>query len=504
MDNVVTHGESPGNTENGWTPRLIISLVSMMLLLEVLAASYAMISMAIPAISKQFHTTQGAWMITAFLLVGAVTGPLLGKLADVYGKRNVLLISVALSVVGSLISAVAPSYSVLIVGRCLTGFLASAIFLSYSLIRDVFPPRTIALAVSVCTTGLGLIAIATPFLGGWLIDSSFGWRSLFWFFTITLAVFGVMILLSTPESTHRLRSKVDWVGAILLGAGIASVMVAISFGPTWGWTNSSTLAYLVVGIVLLVAWLISAAKIAEPLIDLRVLRRRPVYLTGIASSFAYGGSALLTVMVPMLIMTPKTLGLGYGFGVSAKGFGIFQAPNSIALILAGALTGFLMGRRVRPRVLLAVGLLIIAIGFLLLAMSHDNKLLIMVFMGVGGIGLGFAYSSVPNVIIEAVPPQLLATTSSVVNAMQSVISSILTLVVFTTLNNSYLAKFPPEVTKMMQGASFYTNTGFRVAFLIGMVGALIGALAAFIMPRRIERVEVPAAESQQEASVPAR
>ncbi len=485
MDNVVTQDDSPDNGE-GWTPRLIVSLVSMMLLLETLAVSYAMVSMAIPSISAHFRTAQGAWLITSFLLVGAITGPVLGKLADVYGKRKVLLASVAITIVGTFISAVAPNFGVLIIGRCLSGFLGSAVFLSYSLIRDIFPRKTVALAVSLCTSGMGLIAIAAPFLGGWLIDA-YGFRSLFWFFTIALAVFGVMIMVSTPESTVRLRSRIDMLGALLLGTGISGVLVAISFGPTWGWANGSTLAYLLGGVVLLVCWLVSATKVAEPLIDLKVLRRRPVFLTAIASSFCYGGSALLTVLVPMLIMTPKVLGLGYGFGVDAKGFAIYQTPNSIAVVLAGALTGILIGRNIRPRLLMAVGLLILAVGFALIAVKHDNETLMLVFMGVAGIGIGLGYSSIPNIIIEAVPPQVQATTSSVVNAIQSIISSVLTLLVFTVLNNSYRAPFPPQLT---HGATFYTDKGFHVAFLIGAVGAAIGALAAVLLPRRIERVGI--------------
>ncbi|MQY21584.1 MFS transporter [Nocardia macrotermitis] len=494
MDNVVTQGDSPGS-DGGWTPRLVVSLVSMMLLLEILAVSYAMVSMAIPSISAHFRTAQGAWLITAFLLVGAITGPVLGKLADVYGKRKVLLGSVAVSAVGSLISALAPSFGVLIFGRCLTGFLASAVFLSYSLIRDIFPGKTVALAVSLCTTGMGLIAIAAPFLGGWLIDS-FGFRSLFWFFAVALVVFGVLILLSTPESVVRLRSRIDWAGAILLGAGIAAVLVAISFGPSWGWANGSTLAYLIGGVVLLGCWLVSAMKVAEPLIDLHVLRRRPVFLTAIASSFCYGGSALLTVLLPMVIMTPAALHLGYGFGVDAKGFALYQTPNSITVILAGMLTGMLIGRRnIRPRVLMAVGLFILAVGFALIAVQHDSKVLLMVFMGVAGIGIGLGYSSIPNILIEAVPPQLQATTSSVVNAIQSIISSVVTLLVFTVLNNSYRAPIPAEVT---HGATLYTDAGYRVAFLIGTVGAVIGALAALGLPRRIERVGVPTDTSGDE------
>ncbi|WP_280490040.1 MFS transporter [Nocardia carnea] len=495
MDSVVTQGESPGDSPDrigGWTPRLVFSLISMVLLLEILAVSYSMVGMAIPAISEHFGTTQGAWMITAFLLVGAVTGPILGKLADVYGKRKVLLLTVAVAAVGTLIAALAPNYAILVFGRCLSGALASAVFLSYSLIRDTFPQRAVPLAVSICTSGMGLISIVAPFLGGWLLDS-FGFRSMFWFFTITLVLCCTMIFISTPESAVRLRSAVDYLGAVLLGAGIACILVAISFGPDWGWTNGSTLAVLIVGIALIIGWIISATKVVDPLIDLDVLRRRPVFLTAIASGFTYGGSALLTTLLPMLVMTPVALGLGYGFGISAKEVAIFQAPNSIAVVLAGMVAGTVIGRGVRPRAVLAVGMVVLAVGFLLISAIHDNYALMLVFMGVAGLGIGMGYSSIPNIVIETVPPQLQATTSSVVNSMQSIISSVLTLVAFTVMNNSFLA---PSATGSGHGA-VYTDTGFQVAFLIGAVGAGLGCVAALLLPRRIERVRLPAGQEEK-------
>ncbi len=164
-------------TPQRWTPRLALSLAALVLLLETLTISYLMISMAIPSIAAHYRTTQGAWLLTAFLLVGAITAPLVGKLADMYGKRRLLLACVTIAAVGAFICAVADSYAVMLVGRSVSGLLIPCLFLSYSLIRDVFPPKKVALAVSIATSGMGLIAIPAPFLTGWLIDH-YGFRSI--------------------------------------------------------------------------------------------------------------------------------------------------------------------------------------------------------------------------------------------------------------------------------------------------------------------------------------
>lgn len=486
---MVTHPPS-GDTLAGqrWTPRLIVSLASIVLLLEMLAVSYMMISMALPSIAAHYRTTQGAWLLTSFLLVGAVTAPLIGKLADMYGKRKLLLACVAVSALGSLVSAISTSYGVLILGRSLTGLLVPCLFLSYSLIRDVFPAKTIALAVSIATSGMGLIAIPAPFLTGWLIDNH-GFRSIFWFFVIGLVALAAMIALSTDESPVRLPSRLDLVGAVLLGAGIAGILVAVSFGPSWGWRNSSTLAYLVGGVALVVAWLVSARIVRHPLIDLDVLGKRSVLLTTIAAGLCYGSSGLFTILLPMMAMTPALLGLGYGFGVSAEGFAIFQAPIGLMVVVGGVLVGTLVGRNVRPRPLLAAGMLLMAAGFVLTTLTHDDKALLIVTAGVFGTGMGMGYASIPNLLIEAVPPQLQASTAGLVGVSQSVFPAVLPVIAFTVLNNSYIAPIPLEMT---QGAVFYTEKGFQVAFLIGAVAAIVGALVATLLPRKIVQLAVPA------------
>jgi MFS family permease len=493
---MVAHAQ-PGSPPQGqdadaqrWTPRLIFSLASIVLLLEMLAVSYMMISMALPAISMHYQTTQGAWLLTSFLLLGAVTAPLIGKLADMYGKRKLLLACVAGAALGSFVSAIASSYGVLIAGRALSGLLVPCLFLSYSLIRDVFPPKTIALAVSIATSGMGLIAIPAPFLTGWLIDNH-GFRSIFWFFVIGLVALGAMILVSTDESPVRLRSRLDLLGAVLLGAGIAGVLIAVSFGPTWGWKSASTLAYLLGGVVLLLAWLVSAKVVREPLIDLRVLGRRPVLLTAVGAGFVYGSSGLFTVLLPMMAMTPAILGLGYGFGVSAEGFAVFQAPIGGMVVVGGLVVGMLVGRNVRPRLLLVVGLLGMAAGFALTATTHDDKGMLVAFAGLFGTGMGMAYASIPNLLIEAVPPQLQAGTASIVGVFQSVFPAVLPVIAFTVMNNSYIAPIPLEMT---QGAILYTDKGFQVAFMIGAVAAVIGAVVALMLPRRIEQAAVPATD----------
>ncbi len=118
-------------------------LVSIALVLEIVSLSSTMAAVAMMPIGEHFETDQVAWVTTAYLLAAAVACPLAGKLADIHGKRKVFLIAMAIAAVGALMSAVAPSFLVLVIGRGLFGVLIACMFLGFSLMRDVFPPKTL-------------------------------------------------------------------------------------------------------------------------------------------------------------------------------------------------------------------------------------------------------------------------------------------------------------------------------------------------------------------------
>ncbi|MCF8589137.1 MFS transporter [Gordonia liuliyuniae] len=458
-----------------------MSLISLVVLLEALTMNASMISTGLPGIMAYFHTNQGGWIQTAFLLVAAVISPTLGKIADMFGKRRVLLICVFVSAAGSLVSALAPNFILLLTGRAMSSLLVTCLFLGYSLIRDVYPPKTVAMAAALATSGMGVVSVATPFLTGWLMDG-FGWRSLFWFFTVILVITGIGIRLFTDESSFRLRSKIDFVGAGLLGAGIGAILVAVSFGVDWGWTDGKTLGLFLVGIVMLSLWIYSARVVKAPLIDLRLLTRRSIGLTAIAAGTAYGSTTVSSTILPLMSMTSASFGLGYGFSIDAKGFAAIQSPLGVAQVIGGVLVGIMIGRGLTPRVLLALGSSLLAVGSLVIMSGMDTRWIVLVGAIITGIGTGLAYSSIPNVQFSTVPPQLQASTASIVATSQSMLGAILPVAVFTLLNSN--------VARVVDGVTLYSANGMKFAW-IGAAGiALISVVAVLFVPRKIIEVTV--------------
>ena len=459
--------------ETGWTPRLLLSFIGMVSVLELSAANYLMSSTALPIIDAHFHTTQGAWLSSSVLLAGAVFCPLSGRLADLHGKRRMLLVSVGLALAGSVLSALAPTYAVMLLGRVLQGGMVSFMFLTYSLMRDVYPQRTLAMAVSVGTAGMGLINIPAPWITAWLLDT-WSFRALFWFMAVGLALAGALIASTTPESTLRVPARLDWAGAILLGAGIAGMLIAVSFGSAWGWTSARTIGCLLGGGAVTALWAVLALRTAEPLVDLRFFRRRPVLFTALSGGISAGTTAIFNVLVPSMVMTPAALGLGYGFTSTLEGNAAFVAPVGAAAVVGGFLVGTLVSR-VSPRTLMAVGHGLLTLGALLVALWHASRGGLIIWSTVEGLGLGTTYAAVPNLVISAVPRELQGSMASMVQVFQGGLSAVFPVIVFAVLN--------AHIGASAHGYVFFTNGAYTMGFAIAAGTALLGVVTACALPR---------------------
>lgn len=470
-------------TEAGWSPRLICSLVSIVLILELLTLSYVMAATALPEIAMTFQTTQAGWVMAAFLLGGAVLSPPLGRLADAFGKRRVLLGVLGLALLGSVLSAVATSYAVFIAGRALQGLLSACMFLSYSLMRDVYPRRALALSVSIATAGMGLIAVPAPWLTGWLLDG-WGYKSVFWFFAIAIGVLAVILRLSTDESALRVRASADVPGALLLGGGLAGVLVGVSFAPVWGWKDEDTLTSIGLGAALLVGWIAYSSTRRDPMIDVRFLARRPVILTVLAAGLTMGASSVFTQLLPILAMTPAEMQLGYGFGLDATGFAKIQAPLGAMAVVAGIVVGVLVGRGRTPKHVMVVGQAIMVVAATGLALSHATQGIVMTWTGVQGVGYGLAAAAIPNLVICAVPADRQGSMSSMAQVFQGSLAAILGVVAFTILNSN--------VAMAGQGFLLYSEDGMSKGLLLGAAASAVGVLCSLALPRGLGSEELDA------------
>src|SRR5215211_6953729 len=272
------------------------------------ALQQTMVIPALPTLQRELNTTTTwvTWVLTVFLLVASVATPILGKLGDQYGKERLLVISLCLFLAGSIGAALAWNIWALIGWRALQGCGAAVFPLSYGIIRDEFPPEKVGVAIGLVSAVFGIGGGFGIVLSGVIVDNA-SWRWLFVVGAIGIAAAVVLVWRFVPESPIKTPSRVDFVGATLLSAGLISMLVALTEGENWGWTSSRTLGLGAIAAILLLVWVFAELRVPEPMVDMRMLARREVLftnLTALVAGFAMFGSF---VLVPNFVEIPHGL-----------------------------------------------------------------------------------------------------------------------------------------------------------------------------------------------------
>ena len=373
-------------------------------LLAMAAVSYALlqslVAPALPDIQHSLHTSvnSASWVLTAYLLSASVATPLIGRLGDMYGKERLLVAVLVLLCVATTVSALATSLTVMLVGRVLQGAAGGIFPLAFGIIRDEFPRdkrgrgggRDVG-AGRRRRRGRGragrsarpepLDPLAVLGAAGGLVPA-----------TIAIHRF-------VPESPVRVPGRVNWTAAALMSAGLAAVLLAVSNAPVWHWLSAKTLVVLAVGVVLLVVWVRSEARSDHPLVDMRMMRIRGVWTTNAVAALLGFGMYASFILLPEFVETPVRI--GYGFGSSVTGAGLFLVPSTLAMLIAGAQTGRLEKRFGSKPPLLA-GAALTASAYALLAVARTEHWEIYVAAVLLGAGIGLAFAAMVNLIIENV------------------------------------------------------------------------------------------------------
>ncbi|WP_289009742.1 MFS transporter [uncultured Thermomonospora sp.] len=363
--------------------------------------SMAVVTPALPLIQRDLQTSAGgaAWALTAMTLSAAVGTPVIGRLGDLFGPRRVLLAVLAVTVVGMVVAALARSLPLLLAGRVLAGAGGGVFPLAYTIIREVSPPHRTASAVGLMSSMLGLGGAVSWVIAGPVIDW-FGWRWLLWVPVAGLVPGMAAAWWIVPRSTGRTGARIDWWGAVLFAAWMVGGLTALTQAPARGWTDPLLLALLAAAALLAACWLAVESKVAEPLVDLRVMRIRGVWTANVASVLA--GYALMAggVLFPLLVQAPA--GGGFGLGGSATQAALLQLPASVGMTVAGFAAGAL-DVRIGSRTVLLAGASMALAGYGYVAFAHEEMWQLYAASTVRGIGLGLAYAAVANLVVAAVP-----------------------------------------------------------------------------------------------------
>lgn len=372
----------PADAPQDQSVPLVIGAVAVTLLLASLGQT--IVSTALPTIVGQLggldHLT---WVVIAYLLSSTVVAPIYGKLGDLYGRKIVLQVAIVIFLAGSVLSALANTMTFLIAARAIQGLGGGGLMVvAMTVVADIIPPRQRGKVQGLFGAVFGVATVVGPLLGGFIVEH-LPWQ---WIFLINLPL-GILALaviaFALKPRTERLKHSIDYAGFVLLSGGLTAFVLATSLGGnTWPWFSAQIIGLIAFAIAALAVFLWVESRAAEPVLPLHLFRNNTFAVTS-AVGFLVGMAMFGSItFLPMYLQLAK--------GVSPTDSALQLVPMMVGLIGASMISGFMMTRTGRYRLLPIMATFVLTIGLLLLAnMQLDTpSWQVALFMFLVGVGIG--------------------------------------------------------------------------------------------------------------------
>ena len=324
-----------------------------------------------------------SWVVTAYLLAATVSTPLWGKLGDLYGRKALYQICILVFIAGSVLCGIAQDMTQLIVFRAIQGVGGGGLMvLAQAIIGDVVAPRDRGRYQGVFGAVYGLSSVAGPLIGGFLVDQ-LDWRWTFYVNVPIAAVALVVTALVLPASVRRRQVRIDYAGTLLLSGGVSALVLLTSLGGTsFEWVSWQSAVLVGVAVVLLVLFVPSQRRAADPVMPLRLFAQ-PVFRSGTAISFVVGFAMMGSfTFLPTYFQNAR--------GESATASGLLMFPLMVGLLITSIGSGQIISRTGRYKVFPVVGCAIFTIGLWLFSQlevdTPDSTVIAYLFLF--GFGLG--------------------------------------------------------------------------------------------------------------------
>jgi len=356
----------------------------LMLVLLMAALDSTIVSTALPTIVGDLGGLNHiSWVVTAYLLAQTAVTPIYGKLGDLYGRKVVLQAGLVVFLVGSALCGLSQNLTELIAFRALQGLGGGGLIVSaQAAIGDVVSPRDRGRYQGYFGAVFGIASVVGPLLGGFL-TTNLTWR---WIFYVNLPIgvlaFGVLVA-TLPARTERVQRRIDYVGAGLLAAALAAIVLLTTLGgTTYAWGSTLIVGLGVAAVFLLVAFVAVERRAPEPVLPPGLFRNRVFSVTsgmGFVVGFALFGSV---VYIPLFLQVVN--------GASPTGSGLRLLPLMVGLLSTSIVSGQLISRTGRYKVFPIFGTALMIVGLLLLSTmsAGTTSLQSSAYMLVVGLGLG--------------------------------------------------------------------------------------------------------------------
>jgi len=398
------------------SPWIVAIAVMLGTFMEVLDTT--VVNVSLPHIAGSLSSTvdEATWVLTSYLVANAIILPMTGWLSNQFGRKRVLMISVAGFTLSSLLCGMAPNLTALIIFRIIQGATGGGLQpLSQAILLEAFPPEGRGKAMAFWALGIVVAPMLGPVLGGWITDS-YSWR---WVFYINLpigiaATVMARFFIFDPHYIRRVSSHVDWWGIGFLATGIGALQIMLDKGQEEDWFGSGFIRLLVViAVVGLAAFVIRELRVEHPIVDLRVFKVRTyatgVFMMTVLGFVLYGSTVLIPIWLQTLMGYPA---LEAGWAMLPRGLGSFLFMPIVGILVA----------KMEPRKLLAAGITLTSTSLFLLAALNLDAGYWDIFMPqiVQGVAMGLLFVPLTTVTFDPIEKARMGNATSIFNLMRNI------------------------------------------------------------------------------------
>jgi EmrB/QacA subfamily drug resistance transporter len=421
-------------------------LGAVMLALFLSAMDQTIVGTALPRVIADLSGLElYSWVFTSYMLCSTTFVPIIGKMGDIYGRKQFLIGGVVIFLIGSMLCGMSQSMEQLIVFRGVQGLGGGLIFAnSFAMLGDLFDPIERGKYAGLMSSVFGLASIIGPLVGGFITDN-FDWRWVF-YVNIPLGIAALIVLATVLPASPGKRSElpVDYAGAIVLAIAIAPMLLAFSWaGTDYAWTSPQVVGLLCISAAALAAFLIIELRAPDPVVPLSLFKNR-VFAVCTAAAFVSGAAMFAgSVYIPLFMQGV--------LGFSATNAGLVLTPMTIAMVAGSTTAGQLISRTGKYKWMTVGGLVCATCGLLALSWmtASSSQLHGMISMSIVGLGLGLSFPTLVLATQNAVPHSMMGVTTSLNQFARSVGGTIgvaiMGSILIRRLNDELAAGLPEEV-----------------------------------------------------------
>ena len=448
------------------TPAPGLLVLTLALSVTTLSLLQSLVVPILPVIGDQLGVGAGAagWVLTANLLAAAVLTPVIGRLGDTLGERRVVLGVLTVVAAGTLLAVLTTSLPLLLVARVLQGASYGLFPLSISILRRELPAEKLTVAMSIVSSTLAVGGVIGLVVTGLLTRDGGDYHHPFWLgfgiAVVALALAAWVLPAREPNAT----GGVDWWGAVVLGAGLVLLLLPLSQGHTWGWTDPRTLGSLIASVVVLAGWVVLQRRRTHPLVRPQLLADRRMLVPNLAGLMTGFGLFASFLAVTQFVQVPEAA--GYGFGASTlEAAVVYLLPGGIVGVLLAPFAGTVVNR-IGGQATLLIGAGSGLLGFVLFAVARSTPWVVVLVGLTTQLAVTVAFAALPALVVQAVEPSETGVANGVNSITRSVGSALASALIITVVAGSADATGLPS------------SGSFTIVALLGAGSALVTALVA--------------------------